>query len=188
MSAGFGIGFTRQFCPSVGLAERVAMVEELMRHSGLARLRDFVYPDDATERLPPGSREAYRIMEFTLQNGEFRRNWLEQTETDRIQTLIGPHWSDSGSYEDCYLIYDEETSLILPGQGGKALWSHPSLEMEGSGSLVYARNQRAVHQLEERIENPELELGSSRLAVLRRAEQMLELCQAEHLAFYLAWG
>jgi hypothetical protein len=183
MSAGFGVGFSRQFCPDAPLQERISVLSELLRTSSLTRLRDFVHPEDRPDWGQIMNKEQYGVVELTSDGQDVGWSWLDEEETQRLHKTVDQQWSDSGSFEDCFLISDEETGLVLPGEGDKVLWSHPSLQAEDD-SVVYARFGQVIGQLKDRMADREL----GKRDVLERALRLLNICQREQLPFYLAWS
>lgn len=188
MSVGFGVGLTRQFCPVTELSERVELLERVVRELELPVLRDFVHRSpnpDWTEISEPSE---YGIVEVQPEHDSVSWNWLSAEEVSRIRTDIGGrHWSDSGSFEECMLLVDEETSLVLSGvpekhrnRRGKGLLktTFPGYQ----GSLVYIDATRAVQNLEARLdEQPDS-------GFLLRGLELMKLCGQHKLPFHLAWG
>lgn len=186
MSAGFGIGLTRQFCPVDTLEQRLTLLTRVAEQLQIARLVDFVHPDDPPEWSTIHQRESYRAVRVTQGSSQ----WLGPEETDELQQAIGPHWSDGGSYEDCFLLGDEETSLLLPGinpellnRNGKTLIQ---VEPEGD-SLVVMETGLALENLKQRLDDAEFEFSDTTLSVLERGKQLMQAALEAHLPFYFAW-
>lgn len=188
MSAGFGIGLTRQFCPTAPLAARQELLQALVAELGLPRLLDFIHPDENPDPAGVWDRKNYRILETTPQ----ATRWLSEEEAEVVQNSVGVHWSDSGSYSDCYLLCDEETSLVIAdvtssrlNRQGKLCLSTP---LPGhQGVLVVKEAHRALADLQARSLDPELDPSDSARKLMQRGQELFEACCQHNLPSFFAW-
>ncbi|MGE0487597.1 MAG: hypothetical protein AB7S38_00130 [Vulcanimicrobiota bacterium] len=176
MSAGFGIGLTRVLLPIAPLAQRLQLLQRLVEQLQLPLLRDFVHPADEPGYRQVSERAEYRVVEVNRESWR----WLEPEQVEQLQQAVGQHWADSGSFEECMQICDEETGLVIPGvaasllnSSGKVLWQGPD------SSLVVKEMALALEQLRQREGGP---------GVLIRARELFEVALEHRLPFYLAWG
>lgn len=193
MSAGFGAGFTRQFCPNGNVETRLQAIEKLMGELKLDTLRDFIHSKDDPHSFSFRTPEHYQLVEFRRTAGEIDWRWCTAEERQAVLESLGPHWSESASFEDAFLICDEETSLVLSGMDSARLNSRGKVGVSGlfpeKPQMVVIRDtSTALAELEERLESDELSLTESSRSTLERALGMMKACLEHRLAFYLDWG
>lgn len=188
MSAGFGIGLTRHFCPLGSLAERVAILRAVAAEASVPLLRDFVPASDLKDWSEVMDRGQYELLQVTRSGTDSNWQWCPAEEVVKLNAAIGDNWSDSGSFEDCFLICDEETSLILPTvEGPEKAILRTSLP-DAEETVVYAQTQTTLERLRGLMDDPECDLSETTLATLKQAEHLLEVCLDHSLPFYLAWS
>lgn len=188
MSAGFGIGFSRQFCPDPSLETRLGVLADLVRRLEVPRLIDFVHPEERPDWPSILNRQQYGAVEFV--GGQFS-GWLDGAKVEEIQEGIGSIWSEGGSFQDCSLLCDEDTDLLLPRIPSHLLNSRSKLVIEMDNlhldSLVVMETGAALQRLQALIEDPDLALFPPTLGMLQRGVRWMKLSLAKDLPIYFAW-